>query len=129
MPTLITDAGPYDVDASLQLTPQQLAAATGWEWKPEGLCRGDVCVVTHARPDVRVGELVDLRLVAALLIRPLAVDDVTGDAALGESAAARAEEYTGRTLADLVLCDVDGNPFEWKRIGRKKKVLAAWASW
>ena len=127
MPTLITDEGSYDVDESLQLTPDEFATATGWELKPEGLCRGDVCVI--ARPDLRTNDRVDLRVAAELLNRPLAVDDVTGDAALGESASTRAQEYESRTLSDLVLNDLDGNPFEWKSIGRKKKVLAAWASW
>ena len=129
MPNLITDEGTFESDATMRLAAEQFTRATGWELKPEGLCRGDVCVVTHTRPDLRIGDRVDLRVAAELLNRPLAVDDVTGDAALGESAAARAEEYTARTLSDLVLHDVDGNKFEWKSVGRKKKVLSAWASW
>ena len=129
MPTLITDEGTFDLDAKLQLTKQQFARATGWELKPEGLCRADVCVVTHGHPEVRVGDRVDLRVAVELLNRPLAVDDVTGDAALGESAAARADDYQHRTLDDLVLHDLEGNRFEWKAIGRKKKVLVTWASW
>jgi hypothetical protein len=129
MATLITDEGSHEVDGSLRLTAEQFRDATGWELKSEGLCRGDVCVVTHARPELRADGKIDVRVAAELLNRPLAVDGVTGDAALGESAAARAGEYTARALTDLVLYDVDGNAFEWKRIGRKKKVLAAWASW
>ena len=123
MSTLITDTGEHEVDASLLLTGEQLVTATGWELKPQGLCRGDVCVPTAA------GERIDVRVVAELLGRPLAVDDDTGDAALGESAAARAEQLGDCRVDDLVLRDLAGNVVQWSALGRKKKVLVTWASW
>jgi hypothetical protein len=32
-------------------------------------------------------------------------------------------------IRDLVLRDFDGNDVSWSSIGRKKKLLVAWASW
>jgi hypothetical protein len=127
--TLITGTGEHEVDASLRLTSAQLLAATEWELKPEGLCRGDSCVPTRSRPDLEAGGRVDLRVVADLLRRPLAIDDATGAAALGESAAARAEQLGDCRVDDLVLRDLAGNLVEWGTLGRKKKVLVTWASW
>jgi hypothetical protein len=117
MTTIPTADGLVDTDT--------LARTTGWELKPEGLCRGEVCVPTHGHPEVSVDGRVDLRVVASLLRRPLALDEETGDAVLGDS-----EQHVsyGR-LDDLELRDRAGAPFEWRAIGRKKKVLVAWASW
>jgi hypothetical protein len=30
---------------------------------------------------------------------------------------------------DFTLGDVDGNEFRWSSLGRKKKLMFAWASW
>jgi hypothetical protein len=125
--TILTDDGPVAVGTLTALTEAELRSVTGFELRPEGLCRADVCVPTHARPDLRTGDGVDARVVAELLGRPLAVDDATGDAVLAASATARAE--AGASVADLVLSDLDGEPFAWSCLGRKKKVLVAWASW
>lgn len=102
-----------------------LFGVTGWELKPEGLCRGDVCIPTHARPEVQRDGRVDVRVLAELLRRPLAFDDETGFAVIGEPVE---EAATGR-IDDLELRDVDGKPFGLRTLGRKKKVLVAWASW
>jgi len=114
---------------TLLLTPVDLREVTGWELKPEGLCRDDACVLTRSRPDVQVDGRVDLRVVAELLDRPLAIDDDTAVAALGESATTRSAQIASGRVGDLVLHDVDGKPVSWSSLGRKKKVLVTWASW
>ena len=129
MATIIRDDGVSEVAAesapdTLLLDPSDLAAATGWRLEPEGLCRGDVCVPTRAHPDLVVGGRVDLRVFAAALNRPFAFDEETQTAALG----APGEEIDG-DLSDLILRDADGIEYAWSRIGRKKKLLVAWASW
>jgi hypothetical protein len=134
MATILTGEDTYEVDAiarpaTLLVEPATLREVTGWELKPEGLCRDDVCVPTGKRPDVRVDGRVDLRVVTELLGRPLAIDEETAVATIGESAATRAAQLAEGRLADIVLHDVDGRPFSWPTIGRKKKVLVTWASW
>ena len=131
MATIIRDDGVSEVAAvaapgTLLLDPGDLAQATGWRLEPEGLCRGDVCVPTRSHPDLVVSERVDLRVFATALGRPFAFDEETQTAALG----APGEEIDGDgDLAGLVLRDADGAEYTWSRIGRKKKLLVAWASW
>jgi hypothetical protein len=134
MAKILTGEDTHEVDAvarpaTLLLEPATLREVTGWELKPEGLCRDDVCVPTRSRPDVRVDGRVDLRVVADLLDRPLAIDADTAVAAIGESAATRAAQLAEGRLDDIVLQDLDGRSFSWPEIGRKKKVLVTWASW
>jgi hypothetical protein len=134
MATILTGDAAHEVDASaaagtLLLDPATLQDVTGWELKPEGLCCGDICVPTRNRPDLEVDGGIDLRVVADLLGRPLAVDDETQTFALGESPAQRATQLSEGALDGLVLRDIDGQPFQWAALGRKKKVLVTWASW
>lgn len=135
MTTIITEAGAAEIPgASIQggtvLVPtESLEQAIGWKLQPEGLCRGDVCVPTHSRPDVHVDGRVDLGAVAELMSRPFVLDG-DGDAAVfGESATARAQQIAAMHVDDFELRDVFGDPFRWSSLGRKKKVLVAWASW
>jgi hypothetical protein len=139
MPTIITDAGAVATtageaefrDGTVLAHADALPRLVGWELKPEGLCRGDVCVPTRTRPDVLVGDRVDLAVVAALMARPFVVDTAFdgGVAVFGESAAARGEQLAARHVDDFELTDAFGDPFRWSSLGRKKKVLVAWASW
>ena len=132
--TIVTDDGTVDVDAvarpgTLLLSPDSVRAVTGWELKPEGLCRGEVCIPVPARAPLEIDGRVDLRAVAELLRRPFAIDDETQAAALGASAATRCEELNERAVGDFTLHDVNGHAVQWSSFGRKKKVLVAWASW
>ena len=131
--TIVTDDGETTVDAtrangSVRLASAALARATGWDLKPEGLCRDDVCV--PVRDTLVVDDAIDLRGFAEALRRPLVVDDEVDLAVLGASTVDRAAEREGmRVPADLALRDLDGNVHHWGELGRKKKLLFAWASW
>jgi hypothetical protein len=137
VPTLLTDNGVADLtDAqavvragTMHVTPEVLPDAIGWELKPQGLCRGDVCIPTRSRPDLLVDGRIDLAVVADVTARPFVVEAAAGVAVLGESATARAEQLATRHVDDFELRDAFGNPFRWSSLGRKKKVLVAWASW
>jgi hypothetical protein len=131
--TIVTDDGETTVDAtrangSVRLAAAALARATGWDLMPEGLCRDDVCV--PVRDTLVVDDAIDLRGFAEALRRPLVVDDEVDLAVLGASTVDRAAEREGmRVPADLALRDLDGNVHVWGELGRKKKLLFAWASW
>ena len=103
---------------TLDLSIEEFEAGTGWAAKPEGLCKGDVCVPA---PDAVVTAAAD-RLGMAL-----ARDDVRGVWALGPESGGRA--LTTAVAPDLVLPDRDGNPFRLSALHDRKVLLVAWASW
>jgi len=105
---------------SLDISPEQFAAGTGWTIKPEGACKGEVCV-----PLDRSGGF-NLRATADRLRMALVRDDDAGLWALGpESLGDRA--LVTAEAPDLVLDDLDGNPFRLSSLRGQKVVLVAWA--
>jgi hypothetical protein len=133
--TIVTDEGERDVDAtrvgaSVRIDPEALERVTGWKLEPEGLCRADVCIPVRDRASLVIDGLVDLEGFAQTLRRPLVVDAEADIAVLGASVADRSAERQGmRVPAELILRDLDGNEHRWAELGRKKKLLFAWASW
>ncbi len=108
----------------LEVDRSEFERATGWAVKPEGACRGDICVPL---PDASTHPL-DARVLSDRLGMPLIGDDATGVWALGPAA------LTGRALTtaqapEIVLPDVDGNPFALSSLHGQKVLVLAWASW
>ena len=117
------------VGDSVLVDANDFEAATGWRLKPEGLCRGDVCVPTRAHPDVVVDGRIDAAKAAGLMGRSVVVDPLAQVVAYGPSAVAVAEQLADRRAPNFTLAQLDGTPFSLAAIGRKKKVLVTWASW
>lgn len=133
VPTVIGEDGGVELDGqvagdTLLVDRDDLPRAIGWELKPQGLCRGEVCIPLRDGLVVR-GELVDLAAVAGVLDRPFVLDRPTEVAVVGASVAERRDERTGLRVRDFTLPTIDGGKLTWSRIGRKKKLLFAWASW
>jgi hypothetical protein len=109
----------------LDVTPEELERQTGWELKPEGLCKDDQCVPL---PDGSGAEgVVDLTVVAERLGMPLVHDEGHGLWALGPEASDRV--LASAELPPIVLTDVDGRPFDLASLRGEKVLIAAWASW
>jgi hypothetical protein len=109
--------------------PTHLPDALGWELKPEGLCRDDVCVPVRDRDALMRDGEVDLVEVGDALGRPLVVD-----AGAGIMAMALPSEERQRALDDLVapsfeLDDLDGKAHRLEEWRGRKKLLVAFASW
>ncbi len=104
-----------------------LEALTGWAMKPEGWCRGAVCVPVRDDAARVVDGTVDLEAFAGALRLPLAVDG--GIAVLAESAAARAESMASLEAPDFTLDDIDGVAHSLSDSRGKKRMLLTWASW
>lgn len=103
---------------TLDIDADSFHEATGWEIKPEGACKNDVCVPL---PDGFALESTAERLGMAVV-----ADEATGMWALGP------ESFGGRALSsavapELELLDVDGEPFQLSSLTGKKVVLVAWA--
>lgn len=105
-----------------------LAAATGWVLKPEGLCRGEVCVPLLGRVVALDDGRIDLAEWAAALGLALAVDASLSAGALAHGADVPAAAV-GDVAPDLELPDVDGTTHAFSELAGRKRVLVTWASW
>ncbi len=115
---IITDLDSVAVD--------DFAEATGWDPKPQGLCRGEVCVpAPGARRD---DGTIDVALAAERLGMPLVHDPDAGVWALGPGTT------SGRVLStavapDPTLIDRQGETFHLSSLRGRKVLLVAWASY
>jgi peroxiredoxin len=105
------------------VTPEEFAAGTGWALKPQGACKGEVCVPLPRGSSERV----DVRAVAERL--GMAVVEDRGRLALGPESAVTGRALTTAQAPDIVLPDLDGKPFALASLRGQKVVLVAWASW
>ena len=108
------------------VSPDQFAEHTGWAPKPEGLCRGEICV--PAPGSLRADGTVDVDAATARLGMPVVHDAdhgvwAVGPATLGGKALATA------AAADPELITRDGNPFKLSALHGRKVLLVAWASY
>lgn len=104
---------------TLDVTPEAFGAATGWEIKPEGACRGHQCVPLG-------GSDFDLTSAADKLGMAVVHDTDAGVWAIGP------DTVNGRALPtaeapELVLPDLDGNEFRLSSLRGRKVVLVSWA--
>ena len=130
--TLIDAQATAQIDASIdgervQVSAPALAAATGWTVKPEGFCRGDVCV--PAGDAVGADGAVDLVAFARRLGRPIVVDLPEQAISLGAAAADRADTLRSLDAPDFTLPDLTGRMHSLSHYRGKKILLATYASW
>src|SRR5262245_50325746 len=93
---------------SLRVDPAEFADETGWDPKPQGLCRGEVCV--PAPGALADDGLLDVELAAGRLGMPIVRDDMNDVWALGP-ATANGRALSTAQAADPELIDRQGNPF------------------
>ena len=130
--SVVTVTGEADADA-LWLTPAELAKAGGWEFKPEGLCRGPLCVpVPPAASWVR-GRGADLRVdltgLSRYVGRPVAASPERGVWSIGLAAEDLADRLLSLDAPDFTLPDLDGRTHTLSSFRGRKVFLLAWASW
>jgi len=109
--------------SSLEVDPKEFERRTGWALKPEGACKGDLCVPL---PDVAAGKL-NARSLSQHLGMPLIHDADTDVWCLGPEAMGRA--LTTARAPELILPDYQGNQFALSSLRGQKVLLVAWASW
>lgn len=110
---------------SLDIDPAELHERTGWAIKPEGACKGDVCVPLAAA--AATPTRVDARVMSDRLGMPLIHDEAAGVWCLGPEVMGRA--LTTARAPHLALPDLAGNVFRLDSLRGRKIVLVAWASW
>lgn len=111
---------------SLRVSATEFSDVTGWDAKPQGMCRGEVCVPA---PGALVADTVDVAVAAERLGMPIVHDETNGVWALGPATA------TGRALSTAIarfpssLIDAMGNAFDFASLRGRRIVMVAWASW
>jgi hypothetical protein len=113
------------ITTTLDVSVQDVAAATGWELKPEGACKDVRCVPLPA--GVRDGDRVRLDAFAQAMRMPLLHDEQEGVWSLGPESGGRA--MASAQAPDLVLPTLEGEPFPLSRLRGTRVLIAAWASW
>jgi hypothetical protein len=112
---------------SLRIDPERFEARTGWAMKPQGACKGEVCIPL---PNVRHDDgTLDVRVIAERLGMPLVADEAHDLYALGPESAVTGRALTTAVAPDLELPDLDGNLFRLETLRPRKVLIAAWASW
>jgi len=102
---------------TLDMTADEFAAGTGWQIKPEGACKGEVCVPLG-------GSTFDTRVTAERLGMAIVEHDgmwAIGPESIGDRALTTAE------APDLVLGDIDGKEFALSSLRGQKVVIVSWA--
>ena len=105
---------------SLDITPAQFAAGTGWDIKPEGACKAEVCV------PLSVGEPFSATATATRLGMAIVHDEQGGIWAIGP-ASFNQRALTSATAPELILNDINGHEFRLSSLRGRKVVLVAWS--
>jgi hypothetical protein len=116
---------------ALWLGAADLERVSGWTHKPEGFCKGDVCIPV---PPARSAEFVDgarfnLAALAGLLGQPVVADEAHRAWCFGEAPAERRRKLTSLEAPDFSLPDRDGKMHSLSQHRGKKVFVVSWASW
>ena len=139
--TIILDDQPMQFEPALAesnalwLDAAELKRTAGWELKPEGICRGDLCVPI---PPGRESDFASRRDGASML-NFTALSDLMGKPWAGDSknrvwyfgaeAAERGNALRTLEAPDFQLPDLDGKLHRLSDYRGRKVFLLAWASW
>jgi len=107
---------------TLDITAADFLDGTGWDIKPQGACKAEVCVPLLASSNGGF----DLASAAERLGMAIVTDESSGLTAIGP------ESIGDRALAtaqapELILSDLDGNEFRLSSLLGQKVVIVSWA--
>ena len=129
----VADQSQPDGD-DLWVPAADLPAATGWELKPEGICRDELCIpVTGEQTGLLRGDgnaqQVNLAGFARYLDQPVAHDDTHGAWYFGTPVEQLRAPLLQLEAPDFELPDLSGRRHRLTEQRGKKVLLIAWASW
>ena len=115
----------------LWLGAADLERVSGWTLKPEGFCKGEVCVPV---PPSRAAEFVSGQsynhaALAGLLGRPVVADTVNHVWCIGEASGERRRALQSLEAPDFTLPDLAGRMHSLSDYRGKRVFLVSWASW
>jgi len=117
----------------LWLTLDDLRSATGWELRPEGVCREGQCVpIPQGRERDFVREhpaRFNLAGLARWLEQPVVRDDAHAVWFFGEAARVRRDALGSLEAPGFTLPDLEGRRHSLADYRGRKILLVSWASW
>jgi hypothetical protein len=105
---------------SLDINVEQFAAGTGWDIKPQGACKAEVCVPLDQSDGFDVAATAE-RLRMAIVHDEQAGLWALGPESLGDRALVTAE------APELVCDDIHGNEFRLTSLRGQKVIIVSWA--
>ena len=102
---------------------------SGWSLKPEGLCKGAVCVPVINSQLLSDGMSIDLIEFSRIVNQNIVVDSQYRVAAFGEQAPSRAGLMKSLDAPNFTLPDIHGKQVSFSDFNRRKRLLLAWSSW
>jgi hypothetical protein len=112
---------------ALWVGKRDLPSINGFDVKPQGACRADVCIPI---PKTMVrGDYFDLTGFAKKLGEAIVVDRDTRVWSFGEIQALRGAFLESRQAPDVTVSDRAGRPVTLSRFRGKKLLVVTWASW
>jgi hypothetical protein len=113
----------------LGVSANDFARATGWTLKPEGLCKGEVCVPVRDAGAMSDGTAIDVAEFARVTGRNMVIDASRNVVAIGEQASSRAALMATLDAPNFTLPDINGNLVSLSDFANRKKLILAWSSW
>ena len=107
---------------SLEIGREEFETGTGWELKPEGACKGEVCMPLTDAP----GDTVDVGSLAEQMGLPIIEDSAHGLWAIGPTSIG-ARALATAEAPELCLPDINGVEFRLSSLRGQKVLVYAWA--
>ena len=115
----------------LLIRPDELPSVNGFELKPEGACREELCVPLNEDVLIRQGgtEWFDLAAFADLIGQPYVADRPAGVWSFAEIPARRESMMVDAMAPEFEVTDRQGNRIGTADLKGKKALIVTWSSW
>ncbi len=131
--TVIDESGSHSFGqvgfGELGVSADDFARTTGWMLKPEGLCKGEICVPVRNTAAMSDGAAIDVAEFARVTGRNMVIDASRNVVAMGEQASIRAASMATLDAPNFTLPDINENLVSLSDFANRKKLILAWSSW
>lgn len=124
---LISTLDPKIGQSALWVRKTDLPRINGFELKPQGACRADVCI--PIKKEMKRGEYFDLTGFAKLVGQSVVIDSGARVWSFGEIPAFRGRFLESRMAPDFAVPDRKGRVVHLSDFRGKKLLVVTWASW
>jgi len=112
---------------SLWIRKRDLRSVNGFEVKPQGACRDDICIPIPK--SMTRGDYFDLTAFGRKAVQAIVADTAARVWSFGEIQALRGGFLQSRIAPDVAVTDRAGRPVRLTQFRGKKLLLVTWASW